>query len=112
MQESSEERFDPLGSHDAPHRPVDLFAFSNGVPGGSHKESNGFDFSQSSVVQNGVASHPFSQTEWKETKDDSDSQSPGAGVDENFGKSETIFPEAGGSKPEVEQSLFPFVSCH
>lgn len=94
--EVSEERFDPLGSHVASNRPVDLFAFPNGVSGGSHKENNGFDFSQSSVVQNGVASDLFSQTEWKETKDDSESQPPGVGADdENFGKFETTFPEDG-----------------
>ncbi|XP_071705803.1 uncharacterized protein [Rutidosis leptorrhynchoides] len=96
----SKERFNSLGSHDVPHRPVDLFAFSNGVPGGSHMVNTPFDFSQSSVVQNGVTSDPFSQTEWKETKDNSDLQSPGAGVHKNSGNIEITFPEIGGSKPK------------
>nr|XP_043631513.1 uncharacterized protein LOC122602961 [Erigeron canadensis] len=98
--ELSEEKFDPLGSYDVSHRPIDLFAFSNGVLGGSHKENNEFNFSQSPVVQNGVASDPVFQTEWKETKDDSYSQSPDMGADdEDFGEFEATFPEAG-LKPE------------
>ncbi|KAI3747387.1 hypothetical protein L6452_09842 [Arctium lappa] len=84
-----------LGSHDASQGPVDLFSLPNGLPGGSHYENNGFDFKQNPVLQNGVTSDPFFQTEWKEAKDDSDSQAPGGGVDdENFGKFETTFPEA------------------
>ncbi|KAI3775897.1 hypothetical protein L1987_45654 [Smallanthus sonchifolius] len=94
------ERFDPLGSHDTSHGSVDLFSFSNGVPGGSHMENNGFDFSQIPVVENGFASDPFSQTEGKEAKDDPDSQPPDVGADdESFGKFETTFQESG-SKPQ------------
>ncbi|PWA78150.1 hypothetical protein CTI12_AA218260 [Artemisia annua] len=65
--ELSEESSNPLSSH-ASQGPVDLFAFSNGIPGGLHKENNGFDFSQTSVGQNGVTSDPFSQNEYNETK--------------------------------------------
>lgn len=94
-----------MGSHD-----TNLFSFPNGIHSGSHKENNGFDFSQISVVQNGVASDPFSQTEFKETKDTSDSLTRGGDAnDENFGKFETTFP-ASGSKLEVNQRL-SFIRC-
>lgn len=94
--ELSEESKGTLGSHDASHRPVDLFAFSNGVHEGSHRNNNGFDLSQSSVFQNGVSSDSLSQIGWMETKDDSDSQTPGWGSDDgSLGKFETTFPEAG-----------------
>lgn len=97
-----------MGSHDKSHKSVDLFSFSNEVTGGSHVESNGFDFSQISVVENGIASDPFSHTKWKETKDDSDPQPPNVGADdESFGKFETAFQESG-TKPQVDQSLFFF----
>ncbi|XP_024977172.1 uncharacterized protein LOC112514790 isoform X2 [Cynara cardunculus var. scolymus] len=93
----------PLGSHDASQGSVDLFSLPNGLPG-SHYENNGVDFKQNSVLQNGVASDSFFQTEWKDAKDDSDSQPPGGDVDdENFGKFETTFPEAE-SKPEGSEA--------
>ncbi|KAM0056253.1 hypothetical protein Hdeb2414_s0006g00216111 [Helianthus debilis subsp. tardiflorus] len=101
--ESSEERFDPLGSHNKSHGSVDLFSFSNGAPSGSHMENNGFDFSQMShapAVENSSASDPFFQTEWNEPEDDSDSKPPDVRAnDESFGKFETTFQESV-SKPE------------
>ncbi|MFS8018813.1 hypothetical protein Hanom_Chr15g01396471 [Helianthus anomalus] len=101
--ESSEERFDPLGSHNKSHGSVDLFSFSNGAPSGSHMENNGFDFSQMShapAVENSSASDLFFQTEWNEPKDDSDSKPPDVRAnDESFGKFETTFQESV-SKPE------------
>ncbi|KAD5960561.1 hypothetical protein E3N88_12033 [Mikania micrantha] len=96
----SEERFDPLSSHDASHRSIDLFSTSNGVSDGSHMESNGFDFGQITVVENGFASDPFSQIDCKETKDYSDLQLPDVDADdESFGKFEATFLESG-SKPQ------------
>ena len=101
MQELSEESSNPLSSH-ASQGPVDLFAFSNGIPGGLNKENNGFDFSETSVGQNGVTSDLFSQNEYNETKGDSDSQPPGGDADdENFGNFETAFAETG-LKSEVD----------
>ncbi|KAI7727921.1 hypothetical protein M8C21_010677 [Ambrosia artemisiifolia] len=66
-------------------------------------ENNGFDFSQISqapVVENGSASDPFFQTEWKESKNDSDSKPSDVGAnDESFGKFEPTFQESE-SKPK------------
>nr|GEU81832.1 hypothetical protein [Tanacetum cinerariifolium] len=102
--ELSEESSNPLSPH-ASHGPVDLFAFSNGNPGGFHTENNGFDFSQTSVGQNGVTSDPFSQNEWNETKGDSDSQPPGGDADDaNFGNFEATFAETGSKSEGSEAS--------
>ncbi|KAK9071586.1 hypothetical protein SSX86_008014 [Deinandra increscens subsp. villosa] len=108
--ESYEERFDPLGSHDTSRRSVDLFSSSNGVPGGPHMESNGFDFSQIRVVENGFASDPFSQTEWKETKDDSDSQPPDVGSHDTSHRSVDLFSSSNGvpGGPHMESNGFDF----